>query len=304
MPLPTDVIMSLFSFMQEIYTLTEGHTPKDQHNMLFDKIVRQSSNRILEFEESLQKNLKCITPHNERLAGRKSHGGKRGMNKDDRDQDSDGDGKYVKVAAILPLLDEHTQRLEELENMLSEFKKVIREELGELPKPNGNKKLMGSLLEKFKSSMSNSFAEKEGYTSDPGKISAGNGVLGRWGSKKSQGQQRSSKYPADDLDLGRHEEETDLIDVLKAKARNLFGIDSYSPENAEAASRKRTTRKPSGKINRGYEEEGEEINRRRRRKRKGQGRAVTQYDDNKEESSEYEETEESTIKTWLRQKLQ
>ena len=303
MPLPADVIIALFSFMQEIYTLTEGHTPKDQHNMLFNKIVRQSSNRILEFEECLQKNLKRITPYDKRFAGRKGHGGKGGMNKDDSDQDSDGDGKYVKVAAILPLLDEHTQRLEELEDMLSEFKKAIREELGELPKSKDNKKFIGSLLGKFKSSVSKSPAEKEGHTSDPGTGSAGNGILGRWGSKKGQGQQRS-KYSANDLDPGRHEEEIDVIDGLKAKARNLLGIDSYSPENAEAASGKRAKRKPSGKINRGYEEEGKEVNRRRRRNSKGQRRAITRYDDNKEESSEYEEAEESTIKTWLRQKLQ
>ena len=263
--------------------------------MLFDKIIRHSSNRILQFEENLEKNLKSITTLQDRRVRRKGHGAGMNTKRHDRNPHDHDDDEYVELAAVLPLIEERTKRLENLERILNEFKKTIQEELGKLPNgaQNGSEKTLGSIIGKFKGLKTKDSAEKED-TSKAVKI----------------GQQRSSRrryfqwhrYVDDDLEMRDNKGEIDLVNVLKAKALGLLGIDSYSPEKAENVASRKTKKKPRSQVNHGYEEEGRARGSRWRNER---GRKVVD-DDNveKETSSEYEEEQESKIKTWLKQKHQ
>ena len=259
--------------------MTEGHTAKDQRSMLFDKIVRQSSNRILEFEEILHKNLKIISPYKRKKPGRrKGKGGKsgRGIDGDERDQDSDRDGQYIRVTTILPLIKKHAERIQELENMVGEFRKTIQEELAEVLQGDSNKKdgkIIGSLLGKFKNLRFKSSAERDDDSFDPVKGDAKEKKVSRQENGRQKNLQRR-RYSVNDLDMRREKEETDLVDDLKVKARNLLGLDSYSPDEAEPVTRKQ---KPKREVNLGFE--GTDVGRRRRSKRKGEVKEVKKHSD-------------------------
>ena len=207
--------------------------------MLFHKIVRHSSNRILQFEENLEKNLKSITTLQDRRVRRKGHGAGMNTKRHDRNQHDHDDDEYVEIAALLPLIEERTKRLENLERILNEFKKTIQEELGKLSKgaQNGGEKTLGSIIGKFKGLKTKNSAEKEdGYTSEPVKIEQQRSSRRRYSQRH--------RYVDDDSEMRDNKGEIDLVNVLKAKARGLLGIDSYSPEKAENVASRKTKKKP------------------------------------------------------------
>ena len=106
--------------MQEVYTLSENRPSDDYHTEHFEGIVRQTKNRISEFEEKLNKNLQDIS--NELYLV------KRRSNEQSSSLDCRSDGsKYIKIDELLPLIQEHSQQIQALKDEVYNFRNLIQE---------------------------------------------------------------------------------------------------------------------------------------------------------------------------------